>query len=264
MRAQRLSSVALGLPKIGIAPAEYNASTASDADENPDHMRHLPSPLLRVPTNSPFRSFIHTANNASRGTVGKVEDGGLEAKDVAISSEAHDLTDGHLGEVGMLTKCFTASQIGEMYFDGGDIDGGNGVSQRHTRMGIGTSVDDQRIDAPYCPLNGLDEASFMVGMQDFQLDMVLCSEPLQAVIDLLKGHDPIDLSFSTTEQVQVWTMQHQNTWHVGFPLETIALWEHGPRLISLNSKTCECSSHFRGNVHHIRLDIAGQDHYALV
>jgi hypothetical protein len=167
---------------------------------------HVCSPLLRVTASRTFRSFVCTADKVSRGMVGQVEDGGLQAKDVAISPKAHDLTDGHAGEVGMLPKSFAASQIGEMHFDGRNLDGGDGISQRHTGVGIGTGIDDQRIDAPHRPLNGIDKASFMVGLQDFELDMVLSSKLLQAMVDVLKGDNPIHLGFSAAEQVQVRTM----------------------------------------------------------
>jgi hypothetical protein len=41
--------------------------------------------------------LVYTRETASRGVVGKMEDGGLQAKNIAVSSEAHNLPDGHLG-----------------------------------------------------------------------------------------------------------------------------------------------------------------------
>jgi hypothetical protein len=152
--------------------------------------------------------FAYTMDDASRGMVGKVEDGGLQAQNIAVSSEPHDLPDNHLGEVGLLTITLAASQIGEMHFDGGNGDGSDGITQRYTRVGIRASVDDQRIDPPHGPLNGLDEASLMVGLQDFKLDMVLSRKLLQAMVDFLQGHKAINPRFAATEQVEIRAMEH--------------------------------------------------------
>ena len=85
----------------------------------------------------------------------------------------------------MLTITLAASQIGKMHFDGGNSNGSDGIAQRYTRVGIRASVDDQCIDPPHGPLNGFDEVSLMVGLQDFKLDMVLSRKLLQAVVDFL-------------------------------------------------------------------------------
>src|SRR5262245_49275992 len=99
----------------------------------------------------------------------------------------------------MMAKTFAASQIREMHFDGGNSDGGDRIAQRHTCVGISPSIDDQRIDAPYGLLYSLDEAPFMVGLQDFKLHMMLSSKLLQAAVDFLKGYETINLRFAVTE-----------------------------------------------------------------
>src|SRR5919106_1185492 len=96
-----------------------------------------------VPPSHTFRGLVCTAGSASRDMVGKMEDGSLQAKNITVGAEPHDLPDSHLGEVGMVTIALAASQIGEMNFDGRNCDGGDGIAQRHTRVGVGASVNDQ-------------------------------------------------------------------------------------------------------------------------
>ena len=143
--------------------------------------------------------FQYGMDNTSRGRMRQVEESGLEAKQIAIGSKPHDLPDSDLGEVGMLAKTFATSQVGEMHFDGGNSHRGDGIAQRYTRVGICAGVDDQRVDTPHSLLYGLDEASFMIGLQDFELDMVFSSKRLQAVVDFVKGHEAINPRFAATE-----------------------------------------------------------------
>ena len=105
--------------------------------------------------------------------MGKVENGGLQAEDVTIGTESHNLTYSHLSEVGMVAKCFAASEVGKMHFDGGNIDASDGVAECHTGVGVGTRVDDQRIDPSHRPLDGIDKTTFVVRLEDFEVDVVL-------------------------------------------------------------------------------------------
>ena len=138
--------------------------------------------------------------------MGEVENGGMKAKNVAICTESHNLTYCHLGEVGMVAKCFAAGQVGKMHFDGRDIYRGDGVSERRTGVGVCASVDDQHIDPSHRRLDGLDKVPFMIGLKDLEVDVVLGRVLLEPAVDFLKGDIPIHLRFPAAQQIQVWAV----------------------------------------------------------
>jgi hypothetical protein len=86
----------------------------------------------------------------------------MKAQDITIGTKAHNLTHSHLSKVGTVTECLAAGEVGKMDFDCRNIDGGDGITERCTGVGIRPRVDDQRIDSSHRPLNGIDKPSFMV------------------------------------------------------------------------------------------------------
>jgi hypothetical protein len=90
-----------------------------------------------------------------------------------------------------------------MQLDDRAVEGGEGIVQRPGIMGEGSGVDDDGVGPTACPVDGVDECSFVIGL------LVLDDKTLPAGL-LLSGGDmvgqrcgPVDLGLSVAEEVEV-------------------------------------------------------------
>lgn len=73
-----------------------------------------------------------------------------------------------------LTEVLARLDGADVDLDGRDGDGLEGVEDRHARMRVSCRVDDDAVDLAVCLLDLVDDAAFVVRLEDLDLVEVLC------------------------------------------------------------------------------------------
>src|SRR5579885_1381813 len=100
--------------------------------------------------------------------------------------------------------------IGEMYLDHGEGHGLDGIVQRHAGMGVAAGVDDGARDRVDMLVQAVDQRALVIGLERQHGQAELAGAPLQARVNGLQRHRPVDARLTPSQQVQVGAAHDEN------------------------------------------------------
>ena len=135
----------------------------------------------------------------------------IQRQEISIRTESRDDALGEIGEIGVLAERFPCMDVGQMHFNKGNPDSGQGIAQGDAGVGEGRRVDDDVCNALTGRfLNGIDQYVFGVALQAAQSPAPSLRARLQLDLDLSEGSPPIMVGLTATQQVQVRSMQYKD------------------------------------------------------
>jgi hypothetical protein len=103
-----------------------------------------------------------------------------------------------------------------MYFNRWKVDGGQGVPNGHTGMGVCGRIDNDALKAAPGLLNPRDQFPFLIGLPNIKRDSKIFAELQEGRIDGVESGRSIDGFFPGPEQIEIRTMQDQHAKHVSY------------------------------------------------
>lgn len=96
---------------------------------------------------------------------------------MGVAHQAFAGDGGEAGQAGVahLAEVLAGLDGADVYLDGGDGDGLEGIEDRHARVRIGRRVDDDAVDLAVGLLNLVDDVALVVGLENLDLVEALCS-----------------------------------------------------------------------------------------
>src|SRR5690554_5119670 len=138
----------------------------------------------------------------------------LQSQCVTFSSQPADDSLGDVRKIGVMTEGFASVHVGKMHFDEWDAHRQQCVTYCDTGMGKGGGIDDDEVDA-FVPggVNAVDQLVLGVALQHLQLVTIALGLFEQSLVDLLQGDGTVHTGFAAAEQIQIGSMQNQETGH---------------------------------------------------
>ena len=96
---------------------------------------------------------------------------------MCVALEAFARNGGEAGQacIAYLTEVLARLYGTDVYLDGRDGDGLEGIEDRHARVRVGRRVDDDAVDLAVGLLDLVDDAALVVRLEDLDLVEALCS-----------------------------------------------------------------------------------------
>jgi len=141
----------------------------------------------------------------------QVLDERFEAEPVAPGTEPRNNAQGDGRHIGSLPEGLAGIDIREMDFHDWKRGRNQRVPERHARMGETTGIDQDRRVVAHGLLNPIDQLTLMVGLKTFNLDTDRLGRGRQLRIKFGQGLGPIDLGLTLAEQVQIRSMDNENS-----------------------------------------------------
>jgi len=113
----------------------------------------------------------------------------------------------------MVPPLFTGMDIREMHFHCGQIDRRERIGDRVRIVRVCASVDDDSVSPAARFVKGVDDRTFIVGLERSNLCAAFTSRLLESRIDLCQANTPVDLGLACAEKIQVWAMNNQDAVH---------------------------------------------------
>ena len=142
--------------------------------------------------------------------VSKMGHEGMEAQPIAVGPKTGNLTDRHGGNVGVVAEGLPLVDIAEVDFHKGQVDGGDRIPNANAGVGIGGGVHDNAVKFSPGILDPINQNPFMVRLASLNGHAQASRLPLQSLVDIREGDNPINPRFALAQQVEIGTVEDKN------------------------------------------------------
>lgn len=130
---------------------------------------------------------------------------------VANRSETSNRSQADGREQRLMPEVFSSCRVREMHLDRREPHGADGIAQRNRRVGVPARIEERTV----CPLSSVmemvDKLSFAVRLQGRNLVAEVGRQRRDRFFDLGQRGRAVDLRFAGAEQIEVWTVQEQES-----------------------------------------------------
>jgi len=135
--------------------------------------------------------------------------GCLQSQQIALDSEARDLSAADGGDEGSVPEFLPGVDVGEVDFDGGNGHGREGIPERDAGVGIGGGVEDDGVEAAAGVLDPGDEFAFVIGLAEVDFGVEFgCAGPDEA-FDVRERVASVDFGLAGAEEIEVRSVQEE-------------------------------------------------------
>lgn len=135
----------------------------------------------------------------------------LQREIVAPATQATDSPNRNVRKKGLAPERLPGLNVGQMNFDKRNSYRRQGVAQRNAGMGEPTWIDhDESIPLHLGVMHPLNQGTLVVALKALKGYTVCLGEPSKTPVYVLKGFISIDLRLTGPQEVQVWSMQHED------------------------------------------------------
>ena len=117
----------------------------------------------------------------------------------------------------MVPETLAREHIREVHLDDREPDARQGIAQRHARVRQAGQIDQDSVGILTRSVNAIDQRSLVVGLETNQFSARLLRLLFQSRIDLRKRGSAVDVRFADTQQVQIRSMEYENSLGHGAP-----------------------------------------------
>ena len=137
--------------------------------------------------------------------------GRIQRQNIGKCSKTGDLAAADWSDQRSVPEFLAGVNIGEMNFDGGDADGGDGIPKSDAGMGVGGGVDNEDAEATFGLLDPSDQLSFEVGLSELDLGSRLERLFPDLSLDFSQSGMAVNLWLPLAEQVQVRPVEEEDS-----------------------------------------------------
>ena len=126
-----------------------------------------------------------------------------------MGSKAANLPFAHGSNEGFVPEFFPGMDIREMHFNGRDTRAGNRIPESHTRMRVGSRVEDDHIRLAPGLLNPSHQFAFQICLPEIDRCSLLACHLADHLLDVRQRGPAIDFRFTLSEQVEIRSIQDE-------------------------------------------------------
>src|SRR5215468_5354194 len=135
----------------------------------------------------------------------------VHAQEIAAGTEARDLSASDGGDHRVTAKLLTAVDVGEVDFDNGKGDGGDGVTQRERVVGEGAWIHDDGAKAfPRRALDPVDELAFVIRLPTHRFRAPAARMTLDLTVELSQRGTSVHRGLARPQEIEIGSVEDED------------------------------------------------------
>src|SRR5713226_8495162 len=141
--------------------------------------------------------------------------GRFESQNIGMRPEAKNLPTANRGNHRFVPDFFASMDVGKVDFDGRNTDGGNGVPQGETGVGVSGGVQNDHVELAFRLLNPIDEFAFQVGLAEVDFGAEFRRLRPDCLLDVGQRLAAINLRLALSDEVKIRSIEKQDLHRAG-------------------------------------------------